>query len=478
MFRVIYLLFCMVYAIILATAVVIETTPRNEYQVLPTRWFDVRYKTTISVFVDDGFSTKYGVNAANANIKLKNIRQAIQNIFSVSKLIWSTQLGVDLNIGYIQIGTPSSQYPLNSNPSKGTCVTNDPIILQSHFYNYLVFTGHNKSAYSVFITSCLSARAAGAAYIGGFCNTLDGNHVGSAVTIDNPLVFAHELGHAFGARHSFENGVGGTGCIMDYGNPYYNGSIQFRPERRSEITRFMDNVMSRCKFVAMIASSPSPNICGDGILAPDEECECPANNKLQYGNTNCGGVDGVSSYKCINCKITWSGESHPKKFECSSAFATRQSWDHPGAYKEVNTKKSLADKRCCNDIITPNHVSVKQMCDLYLGYDIITTFYKDAGMCGKSGFCYSLCNQGSYIACKMPRNSDPTGCLQACKVTATQCAWSYGDLFGPPGSQWNALPNDSPCWFNGNSKQRGVCRGGRCVYTSARPTLRPTKRPT
>jgi hypothetical protein len=39
--------------------------------------------------------------------------------------------------------------------------------------------------------------------------------------------FAHELGHTFGGRHTFKDGQGTTGGILDYGNPVYQNQFQF-----------------------------------------------------------------------------------------------------------------------------------------------------------------------------------------------------------------------------------------------------------
>jgi hypothetical protein len=66
------------------------------------------------------------------------------------------------------------------------------------------------------------------------------NQFGVGEIYGNPsttwLTFAHELGHNFGAHHSFEQGQGNTGGIMDYGNDkQINGAYQFNSLRRSEI---------------------------------------------------------------------------------------------------------------------------------------------------------------------------------------------------------------------------------------------------
>merc|ERR1719240_104814 len=57
--------------------------------------------------------------------------------------------------------------------------------------------------------------------------------------------FAHELGHNFGGKHSFEDGRGKTGGLMDYGDGKLNGHYQFNTKyRKQEMCRQLDRVES------------------------------------------------------------------------------------------------------------------------------------------------------------------------------------------------------------------------------------------
>jgi hypothetical protein len=67
------------------------------------------------------------------------------------------------------------------------------------------------------------------------------------------LTVAHEIGHNFNADHSFENGVGTTGGIMDYGDGKYLGEYQFNPNLRrdemcTQITEAVINLLSISPF--------------------------------------------------------------------------------------------------------------------------------------------------------------------------------------------------------------------------------------
>merc|ERR1719359_487269 len=61
------------------------------------------------------------------------------------------------------------------------------------------------------------------------------------------LTFAHELGHNFAGRHSFEEGQGKTGGIMDYGDGKKNGVYQFNTKyRKEQMCDKLNKVVGQC----------------------------------------------------------------------------------------------------------------------------------------------------------------------------------------------------------------------------------------
>jgi len=108
----------------------------------------------------------------------------------------------------------------------------------------------------------------------------------------NWQTFAHELGHQLGAGHSFEEGTGNTGGIMDYGDGKLNGIYQFHTKYRKEQMCAMfqkltgtfsdkwNTVKLSCKdkFGKAESGSPSPPppVGGGGSRRRRSEDERPA----------------------------------------------------------------------------------------------------------------------------------------------------------------------------------------------------------
>ncbi len=67
-------------------------------------------------------------------------------------------------------------------------------------------------------------------------------------------VFAHEMGHHIGAQHSFENGVGTTGGLMDYDTTPLDGAWQFNSafQKNPVCTHIQRALTQSCPFFSKI----------------------------------------------------------------------------------------------------------------------------------------------------------------------------------------------------------------------------------
>ena len=80
-----------------------------------------------------------------------------------------------------------------------------------------------------------------------------------------------QVGHNFGASHSFEQGRGCTGGITNYGPDLLNNICQFNTQfPKSEVCGEIQSNIN-CQYF----SSYAPE-CGNGVVEQGEECECPS----------------------------------------------------------------------------------------------------------------------------------------------------------------------------------------------------------
>lgn len=95
----------------------------------------------------------------------------------------------------------------------------------------------------------------GVAYVGTLCKENFNVAVSYIHGSSTWLTVAHELGHTFGASHSFENGVGDTGGIMDYGDGTIDGKYKFNELRKPELCGNIRevNLKATCKDFGLYA---------------------------------------------------------------------------------------------------------------------------------------------------------------------------------------------------------------------------------
>lgn len=73
------------------------------------------------------------------------------------------------------------------------------------------------------------------------------------------MTFAHELGHNLNGLHSFEEGQGRTGGIMDYGDGKLNGHYQFNSKyRKQAMCDKLNQNVGGCNGHFKLASAATP----------------------------------------------------------------------------------------------------------------------------------------------------------------------------------------------------------------------------
>jgi hypothetical protein len=182
----------------------------------------------------------------------------ISDIFTEASFIYEHQLNIRLVIGHATVYETSAGAPSWAG-SEANCVPMsdqlDGLVADSDTFPV-------NGATHLF-TGCNLGNPAGIAYVGTLCNDHWNKGVNQFITTRDWLIFAHELGHNFGGRHSFEEGQGKTGGIMDYGEGTLNGAYQFNTEyRKTEMCQKISSVVRQCRaagnFEVSSFVSPAP----------------------------------------------------------------------------------------------------------------------------------------------------------------------------------------------------------------------------
>mgnify|MGYP000122537182 FL=1 len=329
---------------------------------------------------------------------------AINENFGFGKLVYLEQFNVRVEVTKIKLSIESDPPPLSNRGSacKNALGTFDD------FTQWNVATkNYQNTSYIMLLSYCFNGIT-GVSNIGAVCGT----YSAVGVSIFSWTTIFHELGHALGADHSFENGMGTTGGLMDYGDGMYNGVVQFHPRQYTRICPYLTGLKTwKCKYFFPVLPDSQ---CGDGILSPDEQCEC---------------LDNSQNCVCKNCKLS-------PNIECSTNKFIMRHNNTPNFV--VVSPKELSHPTCCrnNKLTRP-----KLFCD-------------NNNICGANGKCIPFCNKIISWASK-PCGFDSTGCILSCTDDYGNCRtkWTSDSI------QINILPEGSLCQNNtiGKCDKLGNC---------------------
>lgn len=146
----------------------------------------------------------------------------MQELLSVANNVYVYQLGTRLKMSDSQLtttnGSPASwsMTPVSTGGKCGGSISTQLDALRSWVSSASKAT--NVGMWHLMTNCWPPPGTVGLAYVGVLCDPSGYSTGVSTFSYNTWLTVAHEMGHNFGAPHSFDNGQGTTGGIMDYGN--------------------------------------------------------------------------------------------------------------------------------------------------------------------------------------------------------------------------------------------------------------------
>ena len=246
------------------------------------------------------------------------IHSSVQHMYASINAVYMQQLHVVLQIHEIVIHSSPASDPieqafiLNPSNTSGTCdgSSNEMETVLAAFQNWRALNRTRQYSMWHLLSDCFAPPGiVGLAVIGGACSPKA--TLVASLSSTMWLTIAHETGHLLGAAHTFQNGIGMTGGIMDYGDARIAGQIQFnsqysRSSMCDTLTRMKTSVDREAQPFCMSALAVLSQ-CGNEIVEEGEECDdsspCCSDCRFVGAATCSPGADSPKDECCVGCQM-------------------------------------------------------------------------------------------------------------------------------------------------------------------------------
>lgn len=317
-------------------------------------------KLFVGVATDLGYYKRLGSSLAN-------VQSSIAQVFASCNNVYYTQLNVYLQVAETIIMQTAGTYTWNHDRTAGNCPTKigtreGTAVLLDIFTAWRAASKPQSQGLWQLFTDCFPpSGTVGMAWIGVLCSSSNGagwNSYSSTLW----LTAAHEIGHNFGADHTFQEGQGNTGGIMDYGDGKLNGEYQFhtgfsKDQMCGEITRSMSTNRAGMTPLAACWATYAPE-CGNGIIEEGEECDDPSsccNNCQLASGAQCSGgdcCDAQCKFKLTSsmCPLEAGEQGYCANGVCAPSACKRYGMAYCGTKPTNPCRQNCYNKGVCTDM--------------------------------------------------------------------------------------------------------------------------------